>query len=76
MMAVTARGSVMGAYPGANNMVGVVEKIVNPGSSEIFPGESDSAGAAMSPYPHELNGTPGGSFPGPVTQPEQNLGNV
>jgi hypothetical protein len=72
-MTITAKDSVMAAYPGANNMVGVVEPVENPGSSEISPVEQGSAGAAMAPYPHDENGA--GGFTGPVGQPEQNLGN-
>lgn len=73
---INPRGSVMAAFPGANNMVGLVQEVENPGSSEIPLADTASAGAAMAPYPHEQNGTVGGSFPGPVSQPDQNLGNV
>jgi hypothetical protein len=63
---------VTAATAGANNMAGLVQQVPSDGSSETEGG----SGAALGPYPHEQNGTPGGSWPGPVTQPPQNLGNV
>lgn len=72
-MTVTAKGSVMAAFPGANNMVGKVEQVRTVNDTEQLGGGS---GAALGPYPHEDNPSKGGSWPGPVNQPEQNLGNV
>lgn len=64
----------MAAFPGANNMVGKVEAVRTAHDTESIGG---GGGSAISPYPHEDNGTVGGSFPGPVGQPEPHqAGNV
>lgn len=53
-------------------MVGPVAPVKNLGSSER--GSSSGSGPVLGVYPHEDNGTPGGSAPGPVGQPDQHLG--
>jgi hypothetical protein len=69
-MSVTAAGSIMAAYPGANNMVGKVEQVNTNAAQETVGG---GAVTAMGEYPHDENGSEG-AFAGPVNQAEQKTG--